>query len=449
MKLRLWISLKKRAKPSVIMDMRSLKNSWLDWCKRVTKTSILAVLLVTLSVGLSGAWWDSGNDKPARESRLPVGNAITDSKALLRYALPINNEPVRDIQASLEDIATQMRAKRWSPIGRDVTKAALILSDRSEKLLADVPDARKPQAEALIAELNQGITSIREAIEAKDKENVLIERGKLLDKVGQLEELMVEKFPFEVPSEYSNLPQLKGRATVEMTTEKGNLTLVVDGYSAPVTAGNFVDLVQRGFYDGLEFIRAEDFYVLQTGDPPGKEDGFIDPATGKYRAVPLEVLVRGDSEPIYGITLEDAGLYREEPVLPFSAYGAVAMARPGSEPNGGSSQFFFFLFEPELTPAGLNLLDGRYTVFGYVVEGKDVLEKLKAGDAIQSAKVVKGAENLVQPESIAQSVSGQAQKPTTPDGIESAKVVEEVENSVESPVAKAVSEPQQAIASDS
>jgi peptidylprolyl isomerase len=71
------------------------------------------------------------------------------------------------------------------------------------------------------------------------------------------------------------------------------------------------------------------------------------------------------------------------------------MARPGDDPNGASSQFFFFLFEPELTPAGLNLLDGRYSVFGYLVEGKEVLEKLKEGDVIQSAKVVKGVENLV------------------------------------------------------
>ncbi|WP_269228020.1 peptidylprolyl isomerase, partial [Escherichia coli] len=134
-----------------------------------------------------------------------------------------------------------------------------------------------------------------------------------------------------------------------MTTKKGNLKVVVDGYSAPVTAGNFVDLVQRGFYDGLEFTRSEDSYVLQIGDPPGPEEGFIDPKTGKYRAVPLEVLVRGDSEPIYGITLEDAGRYTDDPVLPFSSYGTVAMARPGENPDGGSSQFFFFLFEPELT----------------------------------------------------------------------------------------------------
>jgi len=80
--------------------------------------------------------------------------------------------------------------------------------------------------------------------------------------------------------------------------------------------------------------------VLQTGDPAGPEDGFIDPDTGKYRAIPLEVLVQGDSVPTHGITLEKAGRYRDQPVLPFSAYGAVAMARPEADPNGGSSQFF-------------------------------------------------------------------------------------------------------------
>ncbi len=419
--LDLWMSLTPNgAKPSVNIVMPFSKILKLDWYKRLAKTSLLALLLVSLSLGLSAAWWDLGNDQPARESRLPGGNAITDGKALLRYALPIDNQSVRDIQASLEDIATQLRGKRWSPISRDITKAAVILSDRADKLLAEVPEEKKPQAEALIDQLNQGIASIRDAVEAKDKENVWLERGKLLDQVGELEELMVSEFPFEVPSEYSNLPQLKGRATVEMTTNKGNLTVVVDGYSAPVTAGNFVDLVQRGFYDGLQFIRAEDFYVLQIGDPPGPEQGFIDPATGKYRAVPLEVLVQGDKEPIYGTTLEDAGLYREQPVLPFSAYGTVAMARPGAEPNGGSSQFFFFLFEPELTPAGLNLLDGRYTVFGYLVEGKEVLEKLKEGDVIESAKVVKGAEKLVEPQ-VAKATSEQGlvatpnSQPASPD----------------------------------
>jgi peptidylprolyl isomerase len=134
---------------------------------------------------------------------------------------------------------------------------------------------------------------------------------------------------------------------------------------------------------------------LQAGDPPGKEEGFIDPKTKQYRGIPLEILVKGDQKPLYGITLEDAGRYLEQPVLPFSAYGTVALARPNDHPNGGSSQFFFLLFEPELTPAGLNLLDGRYAVFGYVVDGGSVLGEIREGDKILSAKVVDGASNLV------------------------------------------------------
>ena len=46
----------------------------------------------------------------------------------------------------------------------------------------------------------------------------------------------------------------------------GNMTIVVDGYNAPVTAGNFVDLVDKKFYDGMEIQRADGF-IVQTGDP--------------------------------------------------------------------------------------------------------------------------------------------------------------------------------------
>jgi peptidylprolyl isomerase len=95
--------------------------------------------------------------------------------------------------------------------------------------------------------------------------------------------------------------------------------------------------------------------------------------------------------------LEEAGRYLDLPVLPFSSYGALALARPNEDANGGSSQFFFFLFDSELTPAGANLLDGRYAIFGFVTEGKEVLGQLKAGDKIESMQVVEGLENLVEP----------------------------------------------------
>ncbi|WP_353932086.1 peptidylprolyl isomerase [Okeanomitos corallinicola TIOX110] len=365
--------------------MFNLIKSWL-------KYSLKAILLVTILVGITTFAWT-----PSSYAALPAGNAITDGKALLRYALPIDNKPVRKLQGSLEDIANQLRAnKRWGAVSRDLKQASRIL-DQPSKILASVPEERQEQAEAWITELKSGIAELQEIVNNKQKDPILEGRAKLLKTVSLLEESMVKGFPFEVPDEYSNLPQLKGRATIAIKTNKGDLAVVVDGYSAPVTAGNFVDLVQRGFYDGLEFTRSEESYVLQTGDPPGKEVGFIDPKTGEYRAIPLEILAEGDKEPTYGITLEQAGRYLDMPVLPFSSFGALAMARPESDVDGGSSQVFFFLFEPELTPAGRNLLDGRYSVFGYLIEGRDILDTLKAGDKIESATVIQGMENLIQP----------------------------------------------------
>ncbi len=378
--------------------MTPTKKDWRNWYKRLLKTSILGILLATLSLGLSSAWWDLGDGQPKRTSSLPTGNPISDPNSLLMYALPIENETARQLQQSIEDIALQLRSKRWSPISSDLKTAKRILDSRQDKLLATVPDERKAQAGTLVAEIEAEINDLQEATENKDKENIWLERRSALRKIGELEELMVTDFPFEVPEEYSHLPQLKGRATINMETSKGNVTVVVDGYSAPVNAGNFVDLVQRGFYDGLEFIRAENAYVLQAGDPPGEKVGFTDSNTGEYRAIPMEILVEGEEEPIYGITLEDAGLYQEQPVLPFSAYGTLALARPGNDPNGGSSQFFFLLLDNELTPPGFNVLDGRYSVFGYAVEGEKTLDKIEEGDKIISATVVKGEENLEQPE---------------------------------------------------
>lgn len=328
---------------------------------------------------------------------LPPGNAITDGGALLRYSLPIDNKEIRQVQDELEGISNRLRSKRWGPIEKDANKAKRLLERKHDAILASVPESRKEKADALLDSILAGIEPLKDAAENEDKEGVWMERKQLLDQVGEVEELMVDGYPFEVPNEYDNLPQLKGRATVEFKTDKGDITVVADGYSAPVTAGNFIDLVNKRFYDGLPFIRAEDFYVLQTGDPDGDAEGYIDPKTKEYRAIPMEILVKGDDEPIYGSTLEELGRYMDEPMLPFNSYGSLALARPGNDNNGGSSQFFFFLFEAELTPAGRNLLDGRYAVFGYTIEGKEVLRKLGAGDKIISARVVDGLDNLVEP----------------------------------------------------
>jgi peptidylprolyl isomerase len=71
------------------------------------------------------------------------------------------------------------------------------------------------------------------------------------------------------------------------------------------------------------------------------------------------------------------------------------MARSEYEADSASTQFFWLLFESDLTPAGKNMLDGRYTCFGYTLDGAELLKGVKEGDVVESAKVVKGIENLV------------------------------------------------------
>lgn len=71
------------------------------------------------------------------------------------------------------------------------------------------------------------------------------------------------------------------------------------------------------------------------------------------------------------------------------------MARSEFEADSASTQFFWLLFESDLTPAGKNLLDGRYACFGYTTEGADLLKSVTEGDIIDSIEVIKGGENLV------------------------------------------------------
>ena len=329
---------------------------------------------------------------------LPPGDAITDPRSLLRYSLPIDSPEIRNVQDNLEGLNYSLRTKQWGRAKREINKSAKLLNRKRTAILEAIPEERRATAEPLFGKINTQLEAMQTAAQTKDLETLWSGRRATLGVIGELEYLMVKGFPYEVPAEYDYLPQLKGRATIEFKTNEGPVTVVVDGYSAPVTAGNFVDLVERGFYDGMTFDRAEENYVLQTGDPDGPEAGFIDPKTKKYRAIPLEILVEGDDVPTYGATLEDLGRFLEKPVLPFNSFGALAMARPESEPDGGSSQFFFFLFEPELTPAGLNLLDGRYSVFGYTVDGKESLDKMgRQGGKILSAKVIDGLDNFVAP----------------------------------------------------
>ncbi|MEI6429848.1 MAG: peptidylprolyl isomerase [Pseudanabaena sp. ELA607] len=187
----------------------------------------------------------------------------------------------------------------------------------------------------------------------------------------------------------AKFPQLKGTATVELQLKSGKVIIEVDGDNAPVTAGNFIDLVKKEHYNGLTFhrvVKDPTPFVVQGGDPKGNgTGGFIDPKTGQERNIPLEILPEGSKIPVYGNVLGSA---TQRPKLRHNK-GAVAMARSQS-PNSASCQFYIALDD-------IYFLDGSYAVFGYVKDGMDLVSKIEVGDKIESIRIVNGADNLQEP----------------------------------------------------
>lgn len=127
-----------------------------------------------------------------------------------------------------------------------------------------------------------------------------------------------------------------------IVTQKGTIKFELYEKQAPITTKNFIDLAQKGFYDGLTFHRVIHGFMIQGGDPEGTGMG------GPGYSIPDEF----------------------HPELKHTK-GAVSMANAG--PNTGGSQFF-------ITEAPQPHLDGKHSVFGKVIEGQDVVEKIAQGD---------------------------------------------------------------------
>ena len=123
-------------------------------------------------------------------------------------------------------------------------------------------------------------------------------------------------------------------------TNKGNVEIELFEDKTPITVKNFVDLANKGFYDGVIFHRVIDGFMIQGGDPDGT----------------------GMGGP--GYTIEDEFL----PDLKFNGAGILAMANTGM-PHTGGSQFFITLAE---TP----WLNGHHTIFGKVIKGMDVVREI-------------------------------------------------------------------------
>ena len=141
----------------------------------------------------------------------------------------------------------------------------------------------------------------------------------------------------------ATMPDKQYTATIE--TEKGNLVLELFASDVPMTVNNFVSLAREGFYDGLTFHRVIPDFMVQGGCPIG--DGTGGP----------------------GYQFDD------EITEHTHVAGALSMANKGPNTNTNGSQFF-------ITYTARHDLDGGYSVFGQLVEGTDVLERIEQGDVM-------------------------------------------------------------------
>jgi peptidyl-prolyl cis-trans isomerase B (cyclophilin B) len=142
---------------------------------------------------------------------------------------------------------------------------------------------------------------------------------------------------------------------VTMETSRGIIRIRLYPEEAPKTVANFIKLANKGYYDGLRFHRVEPGFVIQGGDPKG--DGSGGP----------------------GYTIPDEKNKTLKHVV-----GAVAMAK-STAPNSAGSQFYIVIGKPA------SALDGKYTVFGQVIDGQSAAARMRRNDLMFKVSVTEPA----------------------------------------------------------
>ncbi len=149
---------------------------------------------------------------------------------------------------------------------------------------------------------------------------------------------------------------------IVVETSKGSFEFETYPIEAPKTVAHVVGLVTRGFYDGQRVHRALPGFLVQWGDPRSR-DIASEPEWGR------------GTEASSGTPVGVPEISRKR----LNTRGAVALAHPGNPARADSQIYVTLADRPDL--------DGRYTVFGHVVAGADVLPRLERGDAIRKMSV--------------------------------------------------------------
>lgn len=366
------------------------------------------------------------NNVTATQQREPMFSepSYLSSEICLLKLLPVNNQVFRSLEISIISLSSletmSMSPDAWQR-AKSTMEAAIEELDNKRGKLAPVfnPEdstllsiSKGERGERLIEEFRRRMVRLVGSTGASNLTKTLNFQKEALIALSEVGELLVEAFPYDVPMEgkFSYLPRLLGRAKVTFSFRRrnqilGNVTIVADGFTAPISAGNFVDLSMRNFYTGLPVKLARkrlgagsDFEVAQLPIFGSYQEGFYDPLTAKPRRIPLEIIrvekSNGSPNLSYSQGLNEISSGRavveatslSRPLLSFNIPGLVALNHPDQRENGASSEFFA-LQDNSVFDDKRKLLDGEYAPFGYIVDGYELFNKLKAGDVIEQTYV--------------------------------------------------------------
>jgi len=169
---------------------------------------------------------------------------------------------------------------------------------------------------------------------------------------------------------------------VTFKTSKGNFTVKLNGEDYPLTVSNFIGNIKNNIYKNQRFYKIINFTqlkVIHAGINP--ENNYYQENNqflNKLRpSIPLEINLSNEIEPIYKYQFKDPSSFGY--INNLFKRGSIAMVKNG-EINSSSTEFFFVTNKiPEL--------DGRYAVFGQIVKGFEVLEKIEKKDLIYEIQI--------------------------------------------------------------
>ena len=174
---------------------------------------------------------------------------------------------------------------------------------------------------------------------------------------------------------------IQGNKVILFKTSKGDFEVKLFGKDNPVTVSNFLENIENNIYEGQKFYKIINFSQIRfIHSGVNQENKFHierNQTLKKSPSIPLEIKFKDENKPRYNYQIKNP--YETENLVNMFESGSLAMVKRGKN-NSSSTEFFFVTNKiPEL--------DGRYSIFGKIIKGLEVLEKINDEDFIKEVKI--------------------------------------------------------------